>query len=100
MARPSPVPPYRRVVEASIWLNDWNSRSSRSGAIPMPVSRTENARSYGRAGRRGRKGGADREHARARLGELPRVREQVEQHLAQAGDVADDRGGHAVAQQV
>jgi hypothetical protein len=41
MARPSPVPPYRRVVEASTWLKDWKSRSSRSVGMPMPVSRTE-----------------------------------------------------------
>ena len=26
MASPSPVPPYRRVVDASTWLKDWNSR--------------------------------------------------------------------------
>ena len=42
IASPSPVPPYRRVVEASTWLNDWNSRSIRSGGMPMPVSRTAN----------------------------------------------------------
>ena len=40
MARPRPVPPYTRVVEASTWLNERNSRSSRSAGIPMPVSRT------------------------------------------------------------
>ena len=40
IARPSPVPPYRRLVEASAWVNDRNSRSMRSGGMPMPVSRT------------------------------------------------------------
>jgi hypothetical protein len=40
IASPSPVPPYRRLVDASPWLNDWNSRPARSGEIPMPVSRT------------------------------------------------------------
>ena len=29
IARPRPVPPYRRLIDASTWLNDWNSRSIR-----------------------------------------------------------------------
>ena len=41
MARPSPVPPYLRVVELSAWLNDWNNRSHCSAVIPMPLSRTQ-----------------------------------------------------------
>ena len=40
IARPRPVPPYRRVVEASAWLKAVNSRSTASGRMPMPVSRT------------------------------------------------------------
>ena len=40
IARPRPVPPKRRVVDASTWLNEVKSRSIRSGGIPMPVSRT------------------------------------------------------------
>ena len=40
MARPRPVPPYRREIDASAWLNDWNRRPIRSGGMPMPVSRT------------------------------------------------------------
>mmetsp|Transcript_21123 Transcript_21123/g.82004 ORF Transcript_21123/g.82004 Transcript_21123/m.82004 type:complete len:293 (+) Transcript_21123:254-1132(+) len=40
IARPRPVPPYLRVVEASAWLNFWNSRPMASGVRPMPVSRT------------------------------------------------------------
>ena len=39
IARPSPVPPNRRLVEASTCVNDWNRRSMRSGGIPIPVSR-------------------------------------------------------------
>jgi hypothetical protein len=35
-----------RVVEASTWLNDLNSRSMRSGGMPMPVSFTEKWSSY------------------------------------------------------
>ena len=40
IARPSPVPPYRRVVEASAWLKEWNRRWRASSSMPMPVSRT------------------------------------------------------------
>ena len=40
IASPSPVPPYRRLVEASTWVNDWKSLSRRSGGMPMPVSLT------------------------------------------------------------
>ena len=40
MASPSPVPPYRRLVDASPWLKDWNSRPTLSGGMPMPASRT------------------------------------------------------------
>ena len=40
MARPSPVPPKRRVVETSAWVNRSNSLSSCSGVMPMPVSAT------------------------------------------------------------
>ena len=54
MARPSPVPPKRRVVEASTWLNDVKSRSIRSGGIPIPVSRTDELEPVGaRSGRLG-----------------------------------------------
>ena len=42
MARPRPVPQKRRVVDASTWLKDLNSRSIRSAGMPMPVSRTAN----------------------------------------------------------
>ena len=45
MASPSPVPPNRRLVEPSAWVNGSNSRARVSGAIPMPVSVTENVMS-------------------------------------------------------
>ena len=41
MARPRPVPPYLRVVEASAWPKASNNRPICSGVIPMPVSETE-----------------------------------------------------------
>ncbi len=40
MARPSPVPPKRRVVELSAWLNSVNSRAMPAASMPMPESRT------------------------------------------------------------
>ena len=39
MARPSPVPPNRRVVELSACEKEWNSNVCCSGVMPMPVSR-------------------------------------------------------------
>ena len=41
IARPSPLPPYLRVIEESAWVKVWKIESSFSGAIPIPVSRTE-----------------------------------------------------------
>ena len=38
--RPRPVPPYLRVVEASIWVKVSNNVLCCSGRIPMPVSCT------------------------------------------------------------
>src|SRR5262249_24606727 len=40
MARPSPVPPYRRAVSESAWVKSWNSFACCSAVIPMPVSAT------------------------------------------------------------
>ena len=40
MVRPRPVPPYRRVVDASAWVKAWNSRACCCSSMPMPVSRT------------------------------------------------------------
>ena len=39
---PSPTPPYYLVLEASAWKNGSKSLRWTSGAIPMPVSLTEN----------------------------------------------------------
>ena len=40
IARPSPVPPYLRVVDASAWPNSSKIAARLSAGIPMPVSRT------------------------------------------------------------
>jgi len=37
MARPSPVPPYFRVIELSACSNEENRRGIASGAMPVPV---------------------------------------------------------------
>ncbi len=42
IARPSPVPPYRRVVEPSSWANDSKTCCCLRGEIPIPVSITSN----------------------------------------------------------
>ncbi len=41
IASPRPVPPNRRLVDASTCVNDWKSWSIRSGGIPIPVSRID-----------------------------------------------------------
>ena len=43
IARPRPVLPYCRAVEASAWLNSWNSFVCCSDVMPMPVSDTANS---------------------------------------------------------
>src|SRR5262245_48702117 len=43
IARPRPVPPYRRVVEASAWVKGWKSLRICSGVMPMPESDTRKA---------------------------------------------------------
>ena len=40
IASPRPVPPCRRVVEGSAWVNASKSRSRASGSMPTPVSET------------------------------------------------------------
>ena len=95
MASPSPVPPYLRVVEASTWLKDWNSRSIRSGGMPMPVSRTakcsdETIRDSWLPWRHAHVVTVTLTTTSPVLGELDRVAQQVDQDLPQPRDVADD----------
>src|SRR2546426_38046 len=42
IARPSPVPPKRRVIDASACVNSWKIVPSCSSGMPIPVSRTRN----------------------------------------------------------
>ena len=91
MARPRPVPPYWRVVEASAWLKDLNRRASRSTGMPMPVSRTRKWSCHGSdpvpgSFRRGKDLHLD--HHFARGGELDPIAQQVDEHLPQPGHIA------------
>src|SRR6185503_431514 len=45
IARPSPVPPYFRVVDASACSKAWNRREICASVMPMPLSLTENCTS-------------------------------------------------------
>src|SRR5262245_39458634 len=36
MARPSPVPPYRRAVSESAWVKSWNNLACCSAVRPIP----------------------------------------------------------------
>ena len=85
MARPRPVPPKRRVTDASAWENFWNSLPRCSGEIPSPVSRTMK-RSTGSA-RLPCLGDLNRNMAA--LGEFNPVAGEVEQNLTEARWVTD-----------
>ena len=93
MARPSPVPPYLRVVLLSAWLNFWNSRllpcfaQADAGVAHRKVQQRAVLALFGRHA----------QHHLAGFGELDGVAEQVEQDLAQPGDVAVDHGRHLAA---
>ena len=53
MASPRPVPPKRRAVEESAWVNSSNSFACCSGVMPMPVSATANSTTLWPSTRRG-----------------------------------------------
>ena len=92
MASPRPVPPKRRVVEASAWLKDLNRRARRSTGMPMPVSRTEKCRCQGslvRPFRRGRRQALLPARPLRRGGEFDAVAEQIHQHLPQSRHITD-----------
>jgi hypothetical protein len=84
IVRPSPVPPALRESPASSWVNGVNTCPSDSAGMPIPVSVT---RTYAQPapGTRHRAGpaslpgvAAHHVHAPAGVGELHRVREQVD----------------------
>jgi hypothetical protein len=90
MLSPRPVPPNRRAVDESACVNGRKSEPIRSGSMPMPVSSTAIARRSPSASWRT----AHRD--RPPLGELQRVADQVDEHLAEprrigADDLRDGR---------
>ncbi len=90
IARPRPVPPYRRDVEVSACTNGWNTCRSICGAMPMPVSETsKRITTLGIGGFRIHDANDDL----TRLRELDRVADEVGQHLAHATGVAPDDAG-------
>ena len=84
MASPRPVPPLPRVPEPSACWNSSKTRSCWAGSIPGPVSATETTKVA--APDRGA------EADLAGVGELDRVADEVEQHLAEAPLVAPAGG--------
>ena len=90
IARPSPVPPNRRVVEPSACSNGSKIACSFSAGMPMPVSAIREAEDDPvNAGLLQR----DSDDDLALLGELDGVADQVDQDLAQPAGVADQRVG-------
>ena len=91
MARPRPVPSWRRVDEPSTCANFSNTFCSFSAGMPMPVSSTRTlswttpSTIFA----------ADIDQHMALLGELHRIAEQVGDDLPEPADVADDMGRQA-----
>ena len=88
--RPSPVPSIPR-VSASSRSNAVKSRSRRSGAMPKPVSETENRTTS-------RPGLAVQGHAALTSVELDRVGQQIQDHLLQSKVVGQHRVVEGVAE--
>ncbi len=88
IVRPRPVPPYLRLVVPSACWNASKMSCCFSTGMPMPVSRTANARTPSPCSRAAR---WTRQRHAAAGGELEGVREQVLQDLLQPVDVAEDR---------
>ena len=88
---PRPVPPYRRVVEASACANARNRLPMLSLLMPMPVSRTSKRNSCWVLVSPLR---VTTTVTAAALGELERVADQVGQHLAQAHRIAAHGQSH------
>ena len=87
IARPRPVPPYLRVVEASAWVKAWNSRPTCSGGhADAGVADAEDDPVAV-----GPRLAGDVQADGPVPGELAGVRQQVEQALAEPGRVGEDR---------
>ena len=91
IASPRPVPPKRRVVDASAWMKLSKRRACCVASMPMPVSVTSKRTPIAVAMLRFL---ADSEDDLAGVGELDRVAEQVDEDLADAAWVAAHPHGH------
>ena len=91
IARPSPVPPYLRVVELSTWEKAWKIFARDSLGMPTPVSRTEKWRTTSLSPRARRSTWST---TSPRLRELDRVPHEVDDDLSQSARIADDLLGH------
>ena len=86
IARPSPVPPKRREVELSAWVNASKRCSACRLAMPMPVSRTDSSSRAGPVASSWIRQRSEIDLSRG--GELDGVAEQVQQYLAQPAGIA------------
>ena len=94
IASPRPLPPNRREIEPSIWVNSWNIRSMASGSDADPAVR--DAELQPDAGRPWLRLVRHRHADPALIGELHRVADEIEQDLPQPAGIAADRGRHRV----
>ena len=93
MVRPSPVPPYLRVVEVSSCSNARKIFACLSSGMPMPVSVTVEREAdltllYGLVGV------FHEDHNLAAFCELDRVANEIDEHLAERAGVAYQSIGH------
>ena len=91
MVRPRPVPPYRRVVDASACTNAPKISHCFSSGMPMPVSRTVKRR---RTSSVPRSSTDDVDADFAFVRELDRVAHEIEDDLSKPPGVAEEAVGH------
>ena len=92
MARPSPVPPCRLVVDPSACSKGSKIKPSFSAGMPTPVSLTVKTRLISLSFSSGRLR-LDGHENLAPLRELDRVADQVDQHLPESIGITDDQSG-------
>ena len=94
IVRPSPVPPNRRVVDPSAWLNASKIVACLSAGMPMPGVAHREVQHRAVVGARVL--AQLDQHVPVR-GELDRVADQIGEHLPQPHRIADDAGRHVRA---
>src|SRR5947207_14256897 len=91
IARPNPVPPWRRVVELSSCEYTAKTRVTSPGVRPMPVSETSKRTAMRGPFDSSRRVRTTTSPASVNFTALP---DQVDEHLAQASGVAEHEFGH------